>query len=255
MTLFELREKFRQGKPSFGSWLQIANLPIADLLQRPGFDWCVTDLEHGTLEENNFYEIAHIIEKHNKLPLVRLADRNPAKISRLIENGAKGLILSAIENSEFLEELASSTRFPPAGIKGVGYCKENQYGRSMKHYIESGELPLIIAMIETAKGVESIDQILSCSAVDGLMIGPYDLSSSLGCPGEFSNKLFTHSVKKILEKTIEYKKFCGIHVLQDFAKEISLKIKQGYQFLPVSTDANLIVEGIDNLEGATGIKT
>jgi 2-dehydro-3-deoxyglucarate aldolase len=248
MTLKQLRQKFRQGNTSFGSWLQIANLHSADLLQRPGFDWCVVDLEHGCLEENDFYSLVYAIEKHGKTPLVRLSDRNPAKIARLLENGAKGLILSTVEDVSTLEEVAAAIQFPPYGSRGVGYCKENGYGRDMNSYIKDDERPLIIAMIETVKGIDNIDEVAGYKYLDGLMVGPYDLSASLGCPGDFSNKKFSNSVKKVLSAANINNKFCGIHVLKDISREIKLRIRQGYKFLPVSTDANILVEGIAGIE-------
>jgi 2-dehydro-3-deoxyglucarate aldolase len=248
MTLRKLRNTLKKGEPSLGSWLQIANLSVAELLQRPGFDWCTVDLEHGALEENDFYELVHVIEKYDKVPIVRLADRNPAKIARLIENGAKGLILSSVEAPETIDEIASITRFPPAGRRGVGYCKENGYGRYMAEYLTINEPTLIVAMIETVSGVENIENITSCKALDGIMIGPYDLSSSLGCPGDFSNKVFADCIQLILSKARSNGKFCGIHILHDYAAEISRRSSEGYHFLAISTDANILVEGVSSIE-------
>jgi len=120
----------------------------------------------------------------------------------------------------------------------------------MEDYISGNEPPLIIAMIETTAGVENIDDIASNVAIDGIMVGPYDLSSSLGCPGKFSSKVFVDSVRAILRKTREHGKFCGIHVLENYKGEIRNRCRQGYQFLPISTDAKILVDGVGSIGAA-----
>ncbi len=252
MTPDKLRQKIIDGAPVFGSWLQVSNPHIAEIMQQAAFDWCAIDLEHGCIEPGDVRSLVYPIEARNKLPFARLMSRDPVTLARLLEWGIKGFIFSRVESKEELQAIIEPTLFPPAGTRGVGYARVNGYGRNMTGYDSASEKPVLVAMIESMAGFQNIESICQTDYLDGIFIGPYDLSASLGITGQFGSAKFIDTVAAILAVSVSAGKFCGMHVLDPAREVIDQRVAEGYRFLPLSTDANIIVKGIQGIESILG---
>ena len=190
LRLKSIRKKLNKNKCSLGTFMQFNSPEIAEIFASSKFDWIALDMEHGNIQINNVTDLFRSIELYNKVPIVRLSTGSMIECRKVLDYGAGGIIIPMIESSEQLDKIISYCKFPPFGIRGVSFCRSNLYGKNFDFYYKKiSKLKLIIAMIENVKALENLDNILKTKYLDAIFIGPYDLSASLGIPGDFNNKI------------------------------------------------------------------
>ena len=194
------------------------------------------DLEHGSISISQLPNIFRALELGNTLPLARISEGNPNNCKRALDSGASGLIIPKIESKKQLEFLIMSCKWPPNGLRGVGFSRANLYGENFVNYKEEASQPLVVGMIETKLGLENIKEILSVQGLDAILIGPYDLSASLGLTGEISHPKVEEAIDYILSCCIKFNIPAGIHIVDPSVKEFKNKIKKGYRFIAYSID-------------------
>ncbi len=250
MNRNELIKKFRKKiknkkNSSVGAWLQICDPNIAEIISRNKFfEWMVLDLEHGVFSPNNLANICRAIEKNNKLKLARLPNKNFKFCSQILDVGFDGFIVPNVKNSNELKKIREAINYPPKGKRGVGFARDNFFGLNFNERIKNPNSPILIAMIENVNAVKNLKSILSVPGLDAILIGPYDLSASLGVTGNFKSKLFKSTITNIRKKSKELNIPVGIHVLNDNLKVLQEYMKSGYKFLPYCTDAIFLNSGI-----------
>tara|TARA_Y100000768_G_scaffold388939_1_gene388987 strand:- start:3488 stop:4261 length:774 start_codon:yes stop_codon:yes gene_type:complete len=248
LKLLELRRKIKS-KYSLGAWMQTCEPIIAEIFSKRKFDWVALDLEHGIFDVNKLQNIFRAIEINEKLPFVRLANHDTKFLNQLFDAGCCGLIIPNITNHKQLEKIIKFSSWPPDGIRGVGFSRANNFGQNFKEYKKLAQNPFIVAMIENVESFKNLKKILSVKGLDAILIGPYDLSASLGSPGNFKTKKFKNAIKSI---TIECKKnkiSCGMHLVDPEKSKISTLRKQGHSFIPFSIDTVLINNILDKYLG------
>ena len=155
-NLKSLNKKLQNSKKiSLGAWMQISSPSIAGIMASKDFDWVTIDMEHGEFHEINLSSIFNAIENFNKLPFVRVSNKETDKIPNFLDLGAKGILIPKIETKKELIKIISETYFPPHGNRGVSFCRANSYGKYFNEYYKSSINNLIIPMIETKKSLEN----------------------------------------------------------------------------------------------------
>jgi|TARA_B110000261_G_scaffold159290_1_gene196944 2-keto-3-deoxy-L-rhamnonate aldolase RhmA len=226
---------------SIGSWLSTDSLDITEIMSNAGFEWLVVDLEHSSTSINKAAEMIRIIDLSGKIPLVRLTSNNPDQIKRVMDSGAHGIIIPNINTSEQAISAVKSTRYAPTGNRGVGLARAQAYGAKFKEYLRwQKKSPIVIVQIEDIKAISNLDKIFSIEEVDGFIIGPYDLSCSMGIPGEFNNSKFKKVLNEILSAGKRNKCFPGIHIVEPDKKMLKKSIADGYQLIAYSVDIRMI---------------
>ena len=184
---------------SIGSWLSSDSLDITEIMANAGFEWLVVDLEHSSTSINKAAQMIRIIDLSGKIPLVRLTSNCPDQIKRVMDSGANGIIVPNVVTHEQAISAVKSTRYAPFGNRGVGLARAQSYGTKFKEYLRwQKKSPIVIVQIEDIKALPNLDKIFSIEQIDGFIIGPYDLSCSMGIPGEFNNLKFKKVLKEIL---------------------------------------------------------
>ena len=237
----KIREYLAEGKPIVGSWMQLPCPEVAEILGGQHFHFVGVDLEHSNITRHQLPNIFRALELGNTLPLVRIAKPDSFLAIEALEQGAAGIIVPQIRSKSQLSEIKESFSLPPRGTRGMGFNRGNLYGHKFHEYREGlGQEPLLIGMIEHYEAVKNIDEILSVG-IDAALIGPYDLSGSLGCAGDFENP-------KYLQVLEEYKKGClrnnvpigyhipGNHLSKDPMVEFLERREEGYTFIVYSGD-------------------
>tara|TARA_A100001015_G_C14939522_1_gene691954 strand:- start:627 stop:1394 length:768 start_codon:yes stop_codon:yes gene_type:complete len=232
-----IREKLKNNIPTIGSWQQIPNPSISEILGNSGYDWVAIDFEHGSIDINQLPDMFRALELSDTLPLVRLASSDPVDSRRVLDAGAGGVIIPMVENLKQIEAIRDNIYWPPNGIRGVGYSRANLFGKNFKSYKKEASLPLLIAQIENKNAVENLDQILKLKGLDAIMIGPYDLSASMGITGDFDHQNFIDVMKLIKNKCKKYKVPFGNHIVQPNREHLKRAIDEGQTFIPFSIDA------------------
>lgn len=241
----ELRSKLRKNIPSVGSWMQIPHPSIAEIMGSAGFDWVAVDLEHGSIDLSQLPDLFRSLELGNTLPLARISSMGIHQCKSALDAGAAGIIVPMVESASDLEMVMRFSKWPPGGGRGVGFSRANLFGKRFQQYsIEEAAHPLIIAMIESKIAVDSIDEILNVDGLDAIFIGPYDLSASLGCVGQFDNKIFKDVVNTLTLKARLKGIAFGIHVISPNYQEVLERINEGYTFIAYSLDSVFLTNSI-----------
>ena len=236
----DIRKNLKQGGYSIGSWMQIPHPSIAEIMGQSGYDWVAIDMEHGAISVHQLPDLFRALELGDTLPLVRVAHGNEKDCKQALDAGAGGIIVPMVESARQLEKVRDVTRWPPAGKRGVAFSRANLFGKNFDEYIEEAQKPLLVAMIEHHRAIENLDSILSVEGLDAILIGPYDLSASMGMTAQFSNADFKTTINKILELSRQYGIATGIHVVQPSQTELRQRINDGYRFLAYSIDAVML---------------
>jgi 4-hydroxy-2-oxoheptanedioate aldolase len=176
-----LRAKWEAGEPVFGLWAGIPTSVTAELAARAGYDYVCVDLQHGMATEATLVSMFEAAEAGGAVPLARLAWNEPWLIMRALDLGAAGVILPLIDNAAEAARAVSACRYPPHGKRSYGPVRAELVVGSASPD-ELGTDALCIAMIETREGLENLDEIAATPGLDGLYIGPSDLSLALGLP-------------------------------------------------------------------------
>jgi len=236
-AIHAIRNKMKRGLPTIGSWMQIPHGSVAEIMGNAGYDWVAVDMEHGSITVAQLPDLFRALELGGTLPLVRLAQGDAKECKQVLDAGAGGVIVPMVETAEQLIALRDACCWPPAGTRGVGFSRANLFGKNFETYREEAQAPLLVAMIEHIRAVDNLEEILSVEGLDAILIGPYDLSASLGLTGKFAHTIFKTTIQRIKNLCQKDKVPSGIHVIKADVRDINKRIQDGHQFVAYSTDA------------------
>lgn len=220
--------------------MQIPHPSVAEIMGQAGYDWVAVDMEHGAISSHQLPDLFRALELGNTLPLVRLAQGHPKDCKQALDAGAGGVIVPMIESGTQLANVRDACRWPPAGTRGVGFSRGNLFGKHFDSYALEAQAPLLVAMIEHYRAVENLDGILDVDGLDAILIGPYDLSASLGLTAQFDHPDFCALMTKIRDRADQKGVAAGLHVVQPSEQELKTKQKAGYRFLAYSIDSVML---------------
>ncbi len=243
-NIIKFRKDLKKGKTLIGGWLQISSSNISEIMGDYQYDWLTIDMEHGSFSVKDLPDIFRSIELKNKLPLVRVPNKNIEITNQVLDAGSAGIIIPNVKNAFELNKIIKSSYLPPKGSRGVGYSRANLFGKNFQNYKNEKVRPIIVAMIENIESVNNLDRILLSEGLDAILIGPYDLSASMKMIGKFNNPKFKSTIDKIRKLSKKYKIPCGIHIIEPNFKLIKKYKKLGYQFLPFSMDTVLLNDAL-----------
>jgi len=233
----KIRAKLQNGKISIGTWQQIPDASISEILGHVGYDWVAVDMEHGSVSVAQLPDLFRAIELGGTLPLARIVESNPKDCKQALDAGACGIIAPMIENAEQLKMVRNACCWPPVGTRGVGFSRANLFGKKFESYKKEAQSPLLIAQIEHINAVNNLDEIIQVDGLDAIIVGPYDLSASMGITGKFDTPEFIEIMDSIINRCKKYNVSCGDHVVQPDQKLLEKRIQQGYRFIAYSIDA------------------
>ncbi len=240
----KLRDQLKNGGFSIGSWMQIPNGSVAEIMGRAGYDWVAVDLEHGSISVHQLPDLFRALELGDTLPLARLAQGNIKDCKQALDAGAAGVIVPMVESKEQLIAVRDACRWPPGGTRGVGFSRANLFGENFKEYCEEAQAPLLIAMVENISAVDNLDGILQVEGLDAVLVGPYDLSASMEITAQFNHKDFQDTMGNIRSNAEKYNVPCGIHIVDPYPEELKKRKDEGFRFLAYSIDAVFLSKSV-----------
>ena len=236
-----LRKLLNSKSLALGSWITIGDNKVTEILCISGFDWLAVDLEHSTISIEKAGDLIRIISMNQITPLVRLTNLDENLIKRVMDAGAGGIIVPNISSKDEVKKAVSATRYPPIGNRGVGLDRAQGYGTKFNEYLDwQKEGPVVIAQIENIKAIGNLQEIFSEKGLDGFLIGPYDLSCSMGIPGDFKNPKFIDVVNYILDEGKKSGLAIGTHIVEPDLKLLTESIKKGYSLIAYSVDIRML---------------
>ena len=233
----EIRKKLSLDNPSIGSWIQIPAPSVAEVMGQSGYDWVAVDMEHGAISIHQLPDLFRALELGGTLPLARIAEGQVKDCKQVLDAGAGGVIVPMIETAEQLREIKDACCWPPVGSRGVGFSRANLFGKYFDSYVEEAQTPMLIAMIEHINAVDKLDEILQVDGLDAIMIGPYDLSASMGITAQFEHAEFVNIIERIKLICNKNRIACGMHVVMPDSDRFQDAVDSGYQWIAYSIDA------------------
>jgi len=238
-------------RPSFGTWLTRPDPAITELMASSvHFSWLTVDLEHSTIDLQQAENMIRIIQLCGKEAYVRLSQNDPVQIKWVLDAGADGIIVPMVNSRAEVLSALNALHYPPKGTRGVGLARAQRYGLSFKHYRDAIEPKLkLFIQIEHKDAVECIDEIFSTGGLSGYFIGPYDLSASLGRPGDFGNTRLCRYLAAVKKAGERHGVPAGFHAVEPDAALIRGKIREGYALIAVSLEMLLLGRALEDLFG------
>ena len=232
-----LKNALRNRDKIFGGWISYDHPSIAETFALTGFDFIAIDMEHAPISLSSAQRIISISQSKAIPCLPRPVSHSNDLFKPLLDSGADGLVVQMVESYEEVEEISKYIKYPPMGKRTFGINRAQNYGLNFDNYVNSwNDESILIIQIESKKGLENIDIITKHKSIDGIMIGPYDLSGSLGFPGEINNPIVNKACLKIIETCKINKISCGTQISIPTEENIKDAISKGYNFIILGSD-------------------
>lgn len=229
----QLRERLLAGRACVGAWQTVPSGKTAEAMASCGFHWLAVDLEHTTMTLEQAEACFIAAERHGVAPLARLPNADPYTARRLLDAGAAGLLVPVVESAADFKAFAEHCSY--RGKRGVGLSRCNGFGADFENYHRDFR-PVLVPQIETRKGVAAAAELAQLDEVDALFLGPYDLSSDLGTPGDTTTAAFVEAVAQVRAACQASGKALGIHQVEPNAEQLQEKVDEGFRFIAYSTD-------------------
>jgi 2-keto-3-deoxy-L-rhamnonate aldolase RhmA len=240
-----LKGKLHAKELVLGSWITLGNSAVAEIMARAGFDWLVVDLEHSVISISVAGDLIRTIELCGVAPLVRLTSNDPDQIKRVMDAGAHGIVVPMVNSAAEASQAVAATRYGPLGSRGVGLARAQGYGANFPEYLQwQHDGPVVIVQIEHKNALERLEEILKVPGVDGFIIGPYDLSCSMGIPGQFEQPDFINTMVHIRETGQRLGIPAGLHIVEPDLQRLEHVIREGFTFIAYSVDTRILDVGM-----------
>lgn len=243
----KLKRKLQNGEKPIGMFFDTASEYLMECLGRTGLDFVIIDNEHSPIEAETSARLIRIAELSGLTPLCRVRDSSRPAILKLLDVGAQGLIIPNVHTVEQVRDIISYARFYPIGQRGFCPSRKDGWGfdglgsvpETMEHFNRE---TLIIPQCETVGALEHIEEIASLSGVDGIFVGPFDLSISMGIPGDFANPAFQAALTRIINACRAAGKWCIFFT--GSVEGVADGFARGFDGMAYSLDAAVFIEAV-----------
>jgi 2-keto-3-deoxy-L-rhamnonate aldolase RhmA len=237
--------QLRAGKLAIGLGLrQARTVDIAQIAKTSGFDWLFIDCEHNSMGTDTAAQIAAASLAVGITPVVRVAGKEHWLASRMLDNGAQGIVVPHVETGLEAKRIADHCRFPPLGHRSMGGGLQ-QLGFAPTPVGEAARIvneeTLVVVMLESPKGIENCEQIAATPGIDALLIGTNDLCFEMGIPGQFDDPRVAEAYKKMIAACRKHGKFAGMGGMYT-AKLLERYIEMGVQLILSGSDFSLLMQ-------------
>jgi 2-dehydro-3-deoxyglucarate aldolase len=232
-----MKQKLLNNELTIGSWLTIPHSMVVEIMATAGFEWLVIDLEHTSIDMRDVQTLITTIQATQMKALVRVSKNEEVVIKRVLDIGADGIVVPMVNSARDAKRAVDYAKYPPNGKRGVGLFRAQQYGIGFDEYkkwLEDGLV--IIAQIEHIDAVHNINEIINVEGVDGVIIGPYDLSSSMGFPGDYLREDVSQAIEEVVRVCTLNNFPSGFHVIETDPEIFLRRISQGSTFMAYSID-------------------
>ena len=248
------KEIIKNGNAVINGWVQIPSTVSAETMAQQGWDSLTIDMQHGLVDYTNAMPMMQVISATEVVPLARVNWNEPGQIMKILDAGSYGIICPMVSNRKEAERFVQACKYPPDGYRSFGPMRGLIYGGT-DYGDHANEEILKIAMIETRESLEKLDEIMSTPGLDGIYIGPADLSLAVGETPGFDRPENTKAyfeILRILEHAKKNKIFSGIH---NGSPEYALKmIDKGFNFVTIGSDQRAMSYGakaiVDKMKGS-----
>ena len=228
--------------PQIGLWLGLADAYAAELCATAGFDWLLIDGEHGPTDLRSMLSVLQAVAPYPPQPVVRVPEGDTALIKQVLEIGATTLLVPMVENAEQARGLVRAMRYPPEGVRGVGsgLARSSRWSAYPNYLHEANRRVCLLVQVETAQALRNIDEIAAVDGVDGIFIGPADLSASMGYLGQPGHPAVRAAIEDALARILAAGKAPGILAVDEALARRYIQL--GARFVAVGVEATILAK-------------
>ena len=246
-----LKDKLRKGDVVYGQMVLECFVPgIAPMLSASGMEFVIFDMEHGRCDIALVAEMIAFSRGAGIVPIVRVPDAAVAPLSRVLDLGADGVMIPRVESRSQMIDIIAQLKYAPAGRRGValGIAHDKYCAGGPSYFAETNARTLVIALLETARAFDQLDEIISVPGLDIAWMGHYDLTVSMGIPAEFDNPRFLAKMDALLESCARHQVAPGFLVA---TPEIAVHwIRRGFRVISVGSDVGVLMHGVRSFREA-----
>ena len=246
-----LKQALAAGHAQYGLWLGLPDTTCAEICAGAGFDWLVVDTEHGPFDLPAVLRHLQTIAAYDVQAVVRPVSDDRNVLKQLLDTGVQSLVVPMVESAEQAAELVRSVRYPPAGRRGLGtaLARAARWNRVPGYLHKANEQICLLAQVETERAVQSLPGILAVEGIDGIFVGPSDLSASMGHIGNARHPDVVNVIRDVLGRTREAGKVAGILAIdpahiQDYRDHGANMIGIGTDTLLLANSAQQLAESV-----------
>ena len=233
----QLKQKLRQRERLFAGWVSYAHPSITETFARAGFDFMFIDMEHSTISIEQGQRIIAASQSEGVPCIPRPVSHSNDYLKPLLESGADGMLIQMVETADQVRALIDNVKYPPVGRRTYGVNRAQAYGFDFEEYIKNwNDTSTLMLQVESIKGVDNIERLLAFDEVDGVMIGPLDISGSLGVPGQTTHPLVIEASLKVIEACKRHGKSCGTQVADANPESVQSLFDLGYNYAILGSD-------------------
>lgn len=233
----DLKRRLRAREPLFGCWTSIGHPSITEIFAKSGADFIGVDMEHSTTSQEQAQRIIAASQAEGVPSLPRVSSHNGEQIRRLLDSGADGILVPNVAREEEIHRIAEWFLYPPEGKRGYGVGRAQGYGFDFaRHTSGWNRQGVLLIQIESIEGVEAAEELLAHPAVDGAMVGPYDISGSLGIPGQLDHPRVQKACARVVQACRKQGKACGTQVVEPTPARVKAVLRRGYTFVMLASD-------------------
>ena len=243
-----IKDKLKRGEYVIGPFMKSRDPAMVEIVGLSGFDFAILDMEHSALSIESVEDLIRMTEVRGIDSIVRVPEISESAISGPLDAGASGVLVPHVDTKRQAEEVVFLSKFSPLGERGMDvFARAADYSHVPKdvYLNEANRKTLLIIQIEGKKGVENLDDILSVKGLDTIFVGPYDLSQSLGVPGEIDHPRVIEKIKQVVGKVRKAGLSLGIYV--DDAETAKRWIDLGVQFIALLVDMVIFFQACRSL--------
>lgn len=234
------------GTRQIGLWSSLSSAAAAEIVSDSGFDWLLFDMEHAPNEIPDVIALQQAAQAGTATPIVRPPWNDAVMIKRVLDTGTQSILIPFVQTPEEAARAVGAAKYPPQGIRGAaGSSRASRYGRVAGYLTRANAEICVLVQIETGEALARIDEIASVDGVDGVFIGPNDLSASMGHLGNMGHEEVQAAIRRAAERLKAVGKPGGI--LTSNEDEAKRYIEWGYCFVAVGTDVGILARGADAL--------
>jgi 4-hydroxy-2-oxoheptanedioate aldolase len=235
------------GRPQYGLWLGLPDNSVAEIAAGAGFDWLLIDHEHAPFELRDIMSHLQAIAPYPVAPIVRPVEGSPALLKKLLDIGVQSFLIPMVDTAAQARALVTALRYPPAGKRGLGTSMARAAGwnRVPDYLHKANEEICLIVQVETTDAMDNLDEILAVEGVDGVFIGPSDLSASMGHIGNAGHPDVVAAISDALSRIKAAGKYAGLLCLDP--KLVDNYIAQGADFIGIGVDSLILAQGMQKV--------
>jgi len=246
ITRNEFKRALAGRELQIGLWSTLCSPMGAEIIAHSGFDWIVLDTEHAPNELPGLVAQLQAMGRGTAAPVVRAAWNDAVLIKRILDIGTQSILLPYIQTVEEARRAVQAVRYPPLGIRGVSSSsRASQYGRVKDYLVQADAQICLLVQIETQAALSQLEAIAAIDGVDGVFIGPADLSASLGHLGNIQHPDTQSAIQEAARRLKQLGKPAGI--LTGVEADARRYIEWGYNFVAVGADTTLLARSADEL--------